>query len=180
MKKVEPYLEAVKDEVSLPIAELWGIYPDIFANHYDSILNKGTEVGVDETTGEIVELLKTDAAKDYFTLMHEWKEKGYWKEENTMADVNKDTYRSAGDYGISIWNTVPDNENSASDRYGVPVYAIDQSFAVCRFLFMTIESCRLCFPYLLQVRVSSPPTPLQSFSPRIHASSIHRYLIRLR
>lgn len=124
LKKVEPYLEAVKDEVSLPIAELWGIYPDIFANHYDSILNKGTEVGVDENTGEIVELLKTDAAKDYFTLMHEWKEKGYWKEENTMADVNKDTYRSAGDYGISIWNTVPDNENSASDRYGVPVYAI--------------------------------------------------------
>lgn len=96
----------------------------MYTDAYDSILNKGTEVGVDETTGEIVELLKTDAAKDYFTLMHEWKEKGYWKEENTMADVNKDTYRSAGDYGISIWNTVPDNENSASDRYGVPVYAI--------------------------------------------------------
>lgn len=94
---------------------------------YDPIYNVVSQgVGLDKSTGKIVDLYATDVYANYVTLMHDWNQRGFFHDElavGNLAGTLMNQWRNVGNYGMVNWVTTPDNLNNAAVRYqGIEVY----------------------------------------------------------
>lgn len=122
---LSPYLAACKEEgVSAVVCDIKTIGGDIFANAWER-LDSNSYVVLDTVSGETLSFFETPEVKEFFELMYDWNQKGYFPEEVALGGYNSTPYKQAGDYGIYYWQTVPDNEQTAYERFGVEVYAIE-------------------------------------------------------
>ena len=76
-------------------------------------------VAVDRATNEVVDVVTTDAYKEFCTLMCDWAEKGYISEDDATKTTT-DTTTQTQDWGISWWTDIPVNDE-ADARYGQDV-----------------------------------------------------------
>ena len=123
---VTDYLQAVVD---LDPTALGVVKTFTFANMmgYDPVYSVVTQgVGLDKSTGKIVDLYATDVYANYVALMHDWNQRGFFHDElavGNLAGTLMNQWRNAGNYGMLNWVTTPDNLNNAAVRYqGVEVY----------------------------------------------------------
>lgn len=94
---------------------------------YDPVYNLVSQgVGLDKTTGKIIDLYATQEYADYLALMYDWNQRGFFHDELAVGSLSSNImnpYRNSGNYGITNWATTPDNLNNAAVRYqGVEVY----------------------------------------------------------
>lgn len=121
LRDLTPFLEDLKqDNVPYPIT--WqnrSVFYKFNLDFFDFITGNDSAVVVDQATDSVINVLETDQYKEWVTLMSEWAEAGYLKEDEVTKTVpatvlNEDTW------GFTYWTDIPVND-SASVRYGRPM-----------------------------------------------------------
>jgi len=123
------YLQAVvdMDDTALGVVKTFTFVNMMGYDPIYSVVSSG--VGLDASTGKIVDLYATKEYADYVALMHDWNQRGFFHDELAVGNLKgavMNEWRNTGNYGMTQWVTTPDNLNNAAVRYkGVEVYGIE-------------------------------------------------------
>lgn len=124
LRDLTPFLEDLKnDNVPYPIT--WqnrGVFFKFNLDYFDFITGNDSAIVVDRATDRVINVLETEQYKDWITLMSEWAEAGYLKEDEVTKTVPA-TVVNESSWGFTYWTDVPVNAE-ASSRYGRPMSLI--------------------------------------------------------
>lgn len=129
LRDLTPFLEDLRqDNVLYPIT--WqnrSVFYKFNMDYFDFITGNDSAVVVDRATDTVINVLETEQYREWITLMSEWAEAGYLKEDEVTKTVpatvvNEDTW------GFTYWTDVPINDE-ASSRYGRPMSFIPMTEA---------------------------------------------------
>ncbi|MFQ9799536.1 MAG: ABC transporter substrate-binding protein [Clostridia bacterium] len=119
LEDLEPFLEQVKDEVTIPFNA--GAFRNYYYDTFSFITDYAGVRQDDLTTA--VSIPESEEFKAHVSLMWDWYQKGYipdWLAVDQSSTSNYLTGES-GDYAVTPWNNVPDNEGiyySQKGHYG--------------------------------------------------------------
>ena len=119
LEDLEPFLEQVKDEVTIPFNA--GAFRNYYYDTFSFITDYAGVRQDDLTT--VVSIPESEEFKAHVSLMWDWYQKGYipdWLAVDQSSTSNYLTGES-GDYAVTPWNNVPDNEGiyySQKGHYG--------------------------------------------------------------
>lgn len=123
LKDIEPMLEDCRqDGISAPLLTNSSYMAYKFMmDDYDWVTGSDL-LGVDRKTNEVVNVVATDAYRDFVYLMSEWADKGYIQEGDATKS-NPSSVWTTPFWGISWWTDVPNNQE-ASTRYNQEVEVV--------------------------------------------------------